>query len=473
MALEYGKTVHLLESNLSNARASLAIAESNLLEKETKCAYTDTVNQQLHSRVQKLMDRESNTKTYLRTLEARLDDQSSGEEKNGAIIFDLHKEIARIRESESNAEDYISTLEERLVEADQDMEILQREVDRLEHVVDRQRSLGKLDNLLYELDHIQHNSSRPDSGGSITRATNPRASHQGPERNASLETLKEAQGTALPEESDGDLLTSAESEDEDEKMLPTDDFETLVKATASQSLAVKQSRVRPEDMTEKVQSIASELFELRLQHENTLNELNLMSAKYQEALRTLTELQDVGDEVHNLPDSPTSLRRTSRPKSLEEEPNVIPEASIPLPSSQSLSSEMSLPDEDNSVDGADTTQSSRDFHSREGVSPDVDKLQRMLAEHEHGMGLVTQQYAQLQAEYQQTLETVEDLKAEIQKTKAHQPPRLATYPQSFVAERRKILCSQSVPIDPWHPLEHSFRKSWREDQVRWKPQSFT
>src|SRR5687768_18427510 len=36
---------------------------------------------------------------------------------------------------------------------------MQREIDRLEQVVERQRSLGKLDSLLYELDHVQENKA--------------------------------------------------------------------------------------------------------------------------------------------------------------------------------------------------------------------------------------------------------------------------------------------------------------------------
>lgn len=424
MVLEYEKTIQILESNLSNTRASLSNTESSLLEKETKCAFTDTMNQQLHSRVQKLMDRESNTEKYLRDLEARLDGQSSGEEKNGAIIIELHKEIARIRESESNAEDYISTLEERLAEADQDMDILQREIERLEHVVDRQRSLGKLDNLLYELDHIQHNGRKSQVVEPVSGAANLKYHDHGLDRKTSLKTLKEAEETALPEESDEDLRTPVEPDDEAGESIQDDDLESLARATANTKSTVQPSPAQVKHMAEKFESITCELFDLRLEHESTLNEFDLLSAKYQEALRTLAEMQDVGDEARVPSHHSVALpRTTSRPTSLVEEvKSVDPETSKPLHSSRSLSSELSLGDENSSVDGADTPQSSRDFPSRDMASPDVDKLQRMLAEHEHGMALVTQQYAQLQAEHQQTLETVEELKAEVQKARLHAPP---------------------------------------------------
>lgn len=423
MVLEYEETIQILESNLSNTRASLANTESNLLEKETKCAYTDTINQQLHSRVQKFMDRESNTETYLRDLEVRLDGQNCGEEKNGAVVIELHKEIARIRESESNAEDYISTLEERLAEADQDMDILQREVERLEHVVQRQRSLGKLDNLLYELDHIKQTNQKPDTAEPLSTVVDPVSRDYGSDQKSASDILKEAEETALPEDSDEDLLVRPEQEADAEHSLQDDDDDSLARATASPKSMTRPSIAQTKFMTEKFESVTSELFDLRMEHENTLNEFDLLSAKYQEALRTLAEMQDV-DEAHYPPNaSVVSPEPTSRPTPFTKEAKSIePKAMQHLPSSRSLSSEMSLPEENSSVDLADTTQSSRDVHSRDVAPPDVDKLQRMLAEHEHGMSLVTQQYAQLQAEHQQTLETVEELKAEIQKNKVHGPP---------------------------------------------------
>ncbi|CRK17431.1 hypothetical protein BN1708_017578, partial [Verticillium longisporum] len=132
VVLEYEKTIRSLEQSLSSTRGTLSSTETNLLEKETKCAYVETINTQLQARLQKLMDREASTENYLHDLEAKLDGHTSGEEKNATIIIELRKEISRVRENEASCEDYISTLEERLAEADQDAELMQREIDRLE-----------------------------------------------------------------------------------------------------------------------------------------------------------------------------------------------------------------------------------------------------------------------------------------------------------------------------------------------------
>ena len=204
--LEYEKTIQSLETSLSNTRSTLSTTESTLLEKENKCAYVETLNQQLQSRLQKLVDRDVSNEQYLHQLEARLDGQTSGDEKSSALISELRKEISRIRENEAQCEDYISTLEERLAEADQDLELKQRELDRLEHVIERQRSLGKLDNLLYEFEHLQQNgnehpvenSSKPMSNGVLKLS-----SHR---HKRTLSTLEEAANTAIPGSDEEDEL---------------------------------------------------------------------------------------------------------------------------------------------------------------------------------------------------------------------------------------------------------------------------
>ena len=203
VVLEYEKTIQSLETSLSNTRSSLSSTESSLLERETKCAYVEAVNQQLQARLQKMMDRESSTEHYLDDLEAKLDGHTSGEEKNSAIVIELRKEIARVRENEAGCEDYISTLEERLAETDQDMELMQREVDRLEHVVERQRSLGKLDNLLYELDHVQQNG-KPREGEHLPNGFSAAARSVGFEKLSNGSLLKQAAETAIPESDDED-----------------------------------------------------------------------------------------------------------------------------------------------------------------------------------------------------------------------------------------------------------------------------
>ena len=441
MVLEYEKTIQALETNLSTTRASLAATESNLLEKETKCAYVETMNTQLHSRVQKMMDRESHTEDYLRDLEAKLDGKSTGEEKNSAAVHELRKEIARIRENEANAEDYISTLEERLAEADQDMELMQREVERLEHLVERQRSLGKLDNLLYELDHIQQNDQRASLAKAIVNggrqddtneAEDEQFNVQTEENDRSADILRAATETAIPEETTEELEEEAAAA-EPEAAVPKDDglqevektTHSLIKKSSRNLLVDKdeanQSPAQSKFVAEKLDSVTQELFDLRMEHESTVNEYDLLSAKYQEALRTLAEMQDAVDEarhpgVQGPPVSPQVATFLEDPRMTELRNGGH------LSSSRSLSSELSSAGElQGSTENQEYSLTSRRTLGGDGDA-EIDRLNKLLAEHEEGMALVTQQYAQLQAEHHETLESVEELRSEVQRSKSMQPP---------------------------------------------------
>ena len=437
VVLEYEKTIQSLETSLSNTRSSLATTESSLLEKETKYAYVETINQQLQNRVQKMMDRESSTDHYLHDLEARLDGHSSGEEKNSVIVTELRREIARVRETEASCEDYISTLEERLADRDQDTELMQREIDRLEHVIERQRSLGKLDNLIHELDHIQHNGRTQDNHHANNHLTN--GSSLDPDA-----TLQEAVDTAVPESDEEDeeytsTLTpeSLESEQMDDvpagdetirsKEMTRPDFERTTTADYP-----RQSPAQSKFIADKLETVSQELFDLRVEHESTVNEYDLMSAKYEEALRTLAELQDAVDEGrHSTPisvvASPTSTRTTS----------FLGDARMNLlrdgrqsSFSRSLSSELSLavrsPSATESLDAQIAFKSgimdaSRTARKEEALSQELEHLKILQAEKDEDMAALNEKNAQLQEQHFETLDIVEELKAEVQKAKMSGP----------------------------------------------------
>lgn len=437
VVMEYEKTIQSLETNLSTTRGSLSNTESSLLERETKCAYVETMNQQLNARVQKLMDRESNTEQYLHDLESRLEDQSSGGEKNDAIISELRKEIARIRESETNAEDYICTLEERLAECDQDMEIMQREVERLEHLVERQRSLGKLDNLLYELDHIQDKDAKSKMPNGLP---SPSATEEVVDKETLHEALDAAKETELPipeeddeldhrlEETAEDTLLKAANAESDEQGLRK--LQTAMVISTPRSLRpvpeddVLPSPAQSKFITEKFESVSQELFDLRLEHESTINDFDLLSAKYQEALRTLAEMQERIEEDRQtsfspqdgdaeLPQSPSFLADEEEGQQLEDGQD--------LPSSRSLSSELSLAGESATSVDTDITPVSKGTHSTEVATLEIERLQNLLADHERSIHEVTEQYTQLQADHKETLTTVERLKTQVQRTRPSSP----------------------------------------------------
>ncbi|KAJ5946812.1 hypothetical protein N7454_003651 [Penicillium verhagenii] len=446
VVLEYEKTIQSLEASLSDTRSSLSCSESALLERETKCTYVETVNSQLQSRVQKLLDRETSNETYLHELESKLDGASTGEEKHAAIVAELRKELSRARENEGSCEEYISTLEDRLAESDQDMELMQREVIRLEHVIHRQRGLGTLDNLLHDLDNRHNLPEGVDGSDGVDQSYTPAAkfSHR---HTPSLDVLNEAAETAIPE-SDEDLVEPIPEEEEREatpeldSKSSSDDLEVLENMTskleARRTEALREeplhSPAQSKFVADKLETVTQELFDLRLHHETALSEYDMLEAKYEEVLKDLIALrQDKADEARH--PAPVAQNQVSRPVSFLGNGDI--QVSKPGAShsfSQSLSSELS------SVGGSGTLLESPELSKLETdsapVTPitpaattvqqeneEVELMRNMIAEHKVGADLMAQKYTELQAEHEEILGIVERLKAEAeaQRTKNSSP----------------------------------------------------
>lgn len=470
VVLEYEKTIQSLEKSLSNTRSSLATTESSILEREAKCAYVETFNQQLQARLEKMMDRESSTEHYLHDLEAKLDGHTSGEEKNSAIVAQLRKEIARVRENEASCEDYISTLEERLAEADQDMELMQREVDRLEHVVQRQRSLGKLDNLLYELDHVQQNG-KPRKDEHLTNGISGAGRTVDSKKLSNGSLLKQAAETAIPESDDEDgehptsyspeLGLAGEVDGVEESMPPIHSRSSTVRATTAEY--PPESPEQSKYVAEKLENVTQELFDLRVEHESTLNEYDLMTAKYEEAIRTLAEFQDTIDEarrptatrslISTVPSRPTSFLGDARVNELKNGGH--------LSSSRSLSSELfSAGDSPTTFESSDTeltrkTPETRDLAPdlprEEVLTQEIEQLKKITSEKDEHLHALSTAYNELQEIHSETLDVVEELKAEVYKAKMSGQ----TSPTSPVIRRKS---SQNVmTIDRAHRSFASLR----------------
>lgn len=444
VVLEYEKTIQSLEHSLSSTRTTLSNTETNLLEKETKCAYVETINTQLQARIAKLADREANTENYLHDLEAKLDGHTSGEEKNAAIVLELRKEIARIRENEAGCEDYISTLEERLAEADQDAELMQREIDRLEQLIERQRSLGKLDSLLYELDNIQS-----DGKGSDRETDAAAASMNGHRRTFSERSARSH--ASRPSLGMRDLLPEVKEGAEDD----ASEYSAAAEPTAAiasttleplQSLEDQpQSPAQSKFVADKLEDVTQELVDLRMEHENTLNEFESLHSKYEDAMRALADLQDQVDEArHPKPNRDSVLSVTipgqTRPPSFLSDGRGADGKDGMISSSRSLSSELSSAmDSPATTDAFDTSalETPKGSDSKgsplddttmlsesmsEHISEEIEKLKALAAEKEAAEQELAQKYALLESQHQDTLDVVEELKTAVARAKWQDPP---------------------------------------------------
>jgi len=477
VVMEYEKTIQSLEQSLSSTRSTLSSTETILLEKETKCAYVETVNQQLQARLQKLIDRESNTEHYLHDLESKLDAHTSGEEKNSAIIMELRKEIARVRENEASCEDYISTLEERLAEADQDAELMQREIDRLEHVVERQRSLGKLDSLLYELDHIQKDGKDGAEEAPVLNGKHSAADHSRQLSHASRishkDTIPEVENE---EEEPVSPRGGQESVHRSETDGPVDRGEPLEDDVPEESLAMPseeqyapQSPAQSKFVEDKLENVTQELINLKVEHEATVNEFDLLSAKYEEALRTLAEMQDAVDEARHNPgprDSFMSVTTpdTTRPSSFLSSARVNGlKDGGQHSSSRSLSSELSsagespgtmeTSDAEAANKESESGDASKGVASDETIAVEVENLRKLALETEQAQTQLAQKYAQLEEQHLDTLDLVEELKAEVSKARMNE----SSSPRSSTPVIRRKSSQNVMTIDKAHRAFASLR----------------
>ncbi|KAI1747872.1 hypothetical protein F4782DRAFT_519690 [Xylaria castorea] len=456
VVLEYEKTIQTLEQSLSSTRATLSNTETSLLEKETKCAYVETINNQLTARVHKLIDREVNTESYLHDLEAKLDGQTSGEEKNTAVIQELRKEIARIRENEAACEEYISTLEERLAESDQDQELMQREMDRLEQIIERQRSLGKLDSLLYELDHIKDDNNDVDGEAEAVQTQGIGHRRTFSERSSKSHANRSSQNVreVLPKVTEGVEKEAIEEESSEAVSLEitngADDPETIADKAEVSLTDLEyppQSPAQSQFVNDKLETVTQELVDLRVEHESTVGEYDLLHTKYEEALKALAELQDQVDEARHpsrIRDSVVSVASPdqTRPPSFLSDSKFSDGKDETHLSLQSLSSELSSamesPATTDTINSETATEATAEgpkaSHSsdtltvdssatqNEALAVELEKLRRLASEKEAAEKELVERYAQLEEKHQETLDTVEELKTEVAKARYADPP---------------------------------------------------
>ncbi|KAF2189471.1 kinesin family protein-like protein [Zopfia rhizophila CBS 207.26] len=446
VVLEYEKTIQSLESSLSNTRSSLSTNESELLEKETRIAFLESQAQQLQARIQKAVDREASNEEYVKSLEAQVDNSASGIEKNDTTISDLREKLQKARESEASCEDYISTLEERLAENEQEVELMQREIERLKHVVERQRSIGKLDNLLYELDNIRQTETKGEDNA-LVNGHSKKGSDPFFEKRSSGGSNRQfnTQVDAIAEEDDSERPTTAGPAES----RPTDGVEE--RAENEGTPTVSTAELAPEEVTDmpqspaqskyvadKLESVTQELFDLRVEHESTVQDYDRLESKYQEALRTLAALQDAVDEArHRRP----SLTPSTRPTSFLADAGVngLRGDDGQPSSSRTLSSELSLAESTNisnpeetyattETSDAETAQlksdSGEDLSAAQNESTlaqELEMLKQLHEEKEECMAELNQKYSDLHEQHQDTLDYVEELKSEVQKAQMARP----------------------------------------------------
>ncbi|KAF2447827.1 kinesin [Karstenula rhodostoma CBS 690.94] len=431
VVMEYEQTIQSLEASLTTTRSSLASNESELLEKEARISILEQQTQSLQSRIQKAADREASNEEYVKSLEAQVDNSASGIEKNDTVITELREKLQKARENETSCEDYISTLEERLAENEQEVDLMHREIERLKHVVERQRSIGKLDNLLYELDSIRQTDVKGEEA--LVNGHSKMPSDPFIEKRSSQTASRQLSNTdAIAEEDEIERPTTAGAappaagnvEDHEDDRLPTISIDNLKPEDETEP---PQSPAQSRYVEDKLETVTRELVDLRMEHEDYVHDYETLDSKYQKALATIASLQDVVEEARV---RRPSLADSSRSTSFLAEAGLKAEDGH-LSSSRTLSAELSLAESGNTSTPDESTEAAAENPETETTQPtaqtesdilrELEHLKRLHNEKEERMVELNHEFSELQDQHQDTLDYVEELKSEVTKAQMVRP----------------------------------------------------
>ena len=235
-----------------------------------------------------------------------------------------------------------------------------------------------------------------------------------------------------------------------------------------------ESPVQARAVSDKLDTVTQELLDLRIQNEATITEYDNLSAKYEEALQTLAAVQDAADEARHGPNhdstaSPPSTRPTSflgdaRVNELKDRGH--------LPSSRSLSSELSLAGDSNTslAPSVDESPHKKNFsgdmqrgtHREDMLIRELEDLRRSSSEKDDHIATLSATCQELETLHQESMDMVEELKAEVTKARMYAAPS----PTSPVIRRKS---SQNVmTIDRAHRSLASL-KNIAADNFRERP----
>jgi chromosome segregation ATPase len=431
VVMEYEKTIQALEASLSTTRTSMAGQESELLEREARISLLESQTHQLQSRIQKGLEREASNEDYVKSLERQIDNSVSGVERTDTTIAELREKLQKARENESSCEEYISTLEERLAENEQEVEVMTREIERLKHVVERQRSIGKLDNLLYELDTVRQVDAKPEEALTNGHSRAPSDPFIEKRKSAGAQPLEHTRHfsttvDAIAEEDDFERPTTAGAASGKGELAVQDDSRSI-RTTSVSGLTAEPGMEEPSSpaqsrfVHDKLDSVTQELFDLRVEHEGTLQDYEKLASKYQEALRTLASLQDTVDEARHGSSRSSAFLDNAPTNGLDKE---LGQPTL----SRALSSELLSAESGNIItpEDADIGEAQADLR-RPSVSStesgysvpkatliqELQSLKTLHAENEQRVAELKRDYSDLQEQHQEALDHVEELKSDV------------------------------------------------------------
>ncbi|KNZ78457.1 Kinesin-like protein KIF27 [Termitomyces sp. J132] len=313
---EYEKTIATMEAELSLNKAALRHTNELFEEKEEELtvlterhAATELYVEELRNRVVKLTERETSTEAYVRDLEDKIKSYDETSITSSESLTDLKREIARFKEAETSSAQYIADLEARLGRSDESVLSLQRIVERLENECDRRQDEVKSLNSRLEALREDGNNWRSDLE----------------ERERKVKELETRMAEWEAKKKEAYDVRTRLGGVVDEVASAKKSLEINVANTPQTSEGVT-SNPPAEQLAEVLtqpsipgSALEKQLLALQQTHTATLADLSVITAKYRDALREISDLAaQIQEAKLNNPESAQS----ESPEKLVESPPV-------------------------------------------------------------------------------------------------------------------------------------------------------
>ncbi|KAG9128525.1 hypothetical protein FRC07_005892 [Ceratobasidium sp. 392] len=304
---EYEKQLSHAETQIALQKTAVRHTENELADKEQELEevlkrsnQADTYIEELRVRLSKAADQERSRESYVRDLEQQVKVFTESTTSSDGVLLELQKELARYKENEGTSAHYISEMETRLSRYDEDIDSLRRDMSKLEHELSESRERCRTMDSLVQTLRAEREAERKDRDEWVKTLEARERKVEDLETRMS-EVERERASLAAERERLGGVVGNVEKARkslEQEGVNGTTGTDTPFMTPAAEIpsagfvFRTGSDGNQHQQVGDKLVNSTNqaEMEELRRQHATTLEELNAVNARYQDALRDISDL---------------------------------------------------------------------------------------------------------------------------------------------------------------------------------------
>ncbi|KAG8745599.1 hypothetical protein FRC10_007490 [Ceratobasidium sp. 414] len=301
---EYEKQLSHAETQIALQKTAVRHTENELADKEQeleevvkRANQADSYIEELRVRLSKAADQERSRESYVRDLEQQVKVFAESATSSDGALFELQKELARYKENEATSAHYISEMEARLARYDEDIDSLRQDMSKLEHELSEARERCQTMDSLVQTLRDEREAERKDREEWVKTLEARERKVEDLEARMS-EVERERAFLSAERERLGSVVGGVEKARrslEHERVNGVDGTDTPFMTPPTE---VPNEFGFPDgtgsDDNQVGEGLAPNqgemLEELRRKHAETLEELNTVNARYQDALRDISDL---------------------------------------------------------------------------------------------------------------------------------------------------------------------------------------